>query len=119
MVFVLFVVEGVDCLLQLFVGSPEDDVPADDPHGAGGETFVEGCQSLLSAGLHGAVEDVGVGPPGAVHIPGLDHVNGAGEQRCHEAGHTGSTEMTNHAVSQEVSGDEIILNRTLMAEIQK
>ena len=98
----------------MFVGCPEDNVPTDDPHGAGRESFVESCQPLLSAGLEGAVEDVAVGPAGTVHVPRLDHIHGAGEQSGYEAGHTGATEVTNQAVTEEVSGDQIILNRSLL-----
>ena len=110
----MLVVEVSGSELQLFVAEPEDNVPADDPQGAGRESFVESCQSLLPAGLHGAVEDVGVGPPGAVHVPRLDHIHRAGEQSGYEAGHTGATEVTNQAVTEEVSGDQIILNRSLL-----
>ena len=100
---------GVERPLQLFVGSPEDNVPADDPHGTGGEALVEGGDSLPPGGLQGAVEDGLVGPAGAVHVPRLDDVHWAGEQRGDEAGHARSTEVTDHSVSQEISCDQEIL----------
>ena len=60
------------------------------------------------------MEDVVVFPPGAVHVPRLDHIHGAGEQGGHEPGDTGATEVTNQAVSEEVPRDQIILNRSLL-----
>lgn len=58
------------------------------------------------------MEDIVVGSSGAVHIASLDNIHWAGEQGCYKAGQAGATEMTNHSVSQEVSGDQIILNRS-------
>ena len=60
------------------------------------------------------MEDVVVFPPGAVHVPRLDHIHRAGEQGCYEPGQAGAAEMTNQAVSQEVSGDQRILKKSLV-----
>ena len=100
---------GVERPLQLFVGSPENNVPANDPHGTGGEALVEGGDSLPPGSLKGAVEDGPVGPAGAVHVPRLDDVHRAGEQRGDEAGHACSTEVADHSVSEEVFCDQEIL----------